>query len=36
MSAAVVNNKRTNTNSLFGDIGMLLTLEPKRGRQTSG
>ena len=37
MNSAIVNNKRANTNSLFGNIGvMLLTLEPKRGRQTSG
>ena len=30
MNSAVVNNKRANTNSLFGNIGvMLLTLETK-------
>merc|ERR1711998_28543 len=35
--AAFTKNIRTNTNSLFGDVGFLnLKLEPKRGRQTSG
>ena len=35
--AAMTRHIRTNTNSIFGDVGFMnLKLEPKRGRQTSG